>query len=184
MTCIVAVSTGSAIHMGGDSAGVDSALAIQIRQEPKVFAKGKFLIGGSGSFRMLNLLRYKFDPPPHDPDDQDDHEYMVSEFVERVRFVFQEHGYASKEDNVESMDGEFLVGYRGNIYVVCEDFQVGVISDGYAACGSGTEIALGSLFSTVGQPPRKRLAVALEAAERFNAGVRGPFTYVSSKTTQ
>ena len=40
--------------------------------------------------------------------------------------------------------------------------------------------ALGALFATQGQDdPRERVLTALRAAERFNAGVRGPFHVLS-----
>ncbi|MEO3924086.1 hypothetical protein ABGB07_09550 [Micromonosporaceae bacterium B7E4] len=43
--------------------------------------------------------------------------------------------------------------------------------------GCGSEIALGALFATArtSMSPKRRVTVALEAAERFSAGVRGPF---------
>jgi hypothetical protein len=37
------------------------------------------------------------------------------------------------------------------------------------------------MYATIGQPPRYRIRVALEAAERFNPGVRGPFMILSVK---
>lgn len=53
---------------------------------------------------------------------------------------------------------------------------------GYAAVGCGQELALGALFATeqTSLRPQERLEVALEAAERFSAGVRAPFAYMSS----
>jgi hypothetical protein len=38
-------------------------------------------------------------------------------------------------------------------------------------------VAVGALFATAGlsMAPRERVTLALRAAERFNAGVRGPF---------
>lgn len=57
------------------------------------------------------------------------------------------------------------------------DYQVGQAVDGYAAVGSGDSIALGALYATagMGMKPRRRVKLALRAAERFSAGVRAPF---------
>lgn len=43
------------------------------------------------------------------------------------------------------------------------------------AVGCGDQIARGALYGTQMQPPKERIRIALEAAERFSAGVRGPF---------
>ena len=55
--------------------------------------------------------------------------------------------------------------------------MVAEAADGYAAVGCGDRLALGALFATAGTglKPRRRVLRALAAAERFSAGVRGPF---------
>ena len=118
-------------------------------------------------------LRYSLEPPRRHPDD-DIHQYMVVDFIDAVRECLKAGGYASKKDDVESA-GTFLVGYQGHLFEIESDYQVGIPEDGYAAVGSGQDIALGALFATQGQEPRSRVLTALRSAERFNAGVRGPF---------
>jgi hypothetical protein len=73
---------------------------------------------------------------------------------------------------------------NGQLFAVYDDYQVGRAADGFAAVGCGDEIALGALYATAGTglKPRKRVLVALNAAERFNAGVRGPFVCLSTRT--
>ncbi len=130
-------------------------------------------MGFTTSFRMGQLLRYSLKPPRRHPDD-DINQYMVVDFVNAVRGCLKAGGYASKEDEGESA-GTFLVGYQGRLFKIESDYQVGIPEDGYAAVGSGQDIARGSLFATQGQEPRSRVLTALRSAERFNAGVRGPF---------
>lgn len=57
---------------------------------------------------------------------------------------------------------------------------------GYAAVGCGEEIARGALFATRAAKlrPEKRAVVALEAAERFSAGVRGPFKVLATERSK
>ena len=148
-------------------------MSLTVRADEKVFQNGEFLMGFTTSFRMGQLLRYSLKPPRRHPDD-DIHQYMVVDFVNAVRGCLKAGGYASKEDEVES-GGTFLVGYAGHLFTVDSDYQVGIPEDGYAAVGSGQDIARGSLFATQGQEPRSRVLTALRSAERFNAGVRGPF---------
>jgi hypothetical protein len=51
--------------------------------------------------------------------------------------------------------------------------------------GVGDEIALGALFATAQSrmAPQRRVETALRAAERFSAGVRGPFVCLSQPPT-
>ena len=173
MTCIVGLVHEGTVFIGGDSAGV-AGLSLVVRADEKVFRNGDFLMGFTTSFRMGQLLRYNLYPPRRHPDD-DIHQYMVVDFVNAVRGCLKAGGYASKEDEVES-GGTFLVGYAGHLFTVNSDYQVGIPEDGFAAVGSGQDIALGALFATQGQAtPRDRVLTALRSAERFNAGVRGPF---------
>jgi ATP-dependent protease HslVU (ClpYQ) peptidase subunit len=55
------------------------------------------------------------------------------------------------------------------------DYQIARPGDEFAAVGCGEDIALGAMYATRHLPPAKRIEMALEAAERFSAGVRGPF---------
>ena len=172
MTCIVGLVHHEVVYIGGDSAGV-ARLRLTVRADEKVFRNSDFLMGFTTSFRMGQLLRYSLKPPRRHPDD-DIHQYMVVDFINAIRECLKAGGCASKEDEVES-GGTFLVGYAGHLFTVDSDYQVGIPEDGYAAVGSGQDIALGALFATQGQAPRQRVLTALRSAERFNAGVRGPF---------
>ena len=173
MTCIVGVVDNGSVVMGGDSAGV-AGLSLTVRADPKVFVNGPFLIGYTSSFRMGQLLRFRFVPPPHHPADRDDFAFMATDFVDAVRECFKHYGYAKAENGQES-GGSFLVGYRGNLYQVASDYQVGLPVDPYAAVGCGDDIALGALYATIGQSAEHRVRTALAAAQRFSAGVREPF---------
>lgn len=64
------------------------------------------------------------------------------------------------------------------------DFHIGHPLAGIAAIGCGSDIALGALYALGNKgTPRSRLGTALKAAEAFSAGVRGPFSFVTSRRT-
>lgn len=174
MTCIVGLEHNGRVYIGGDSAGV-SDYDLTVRADEKVFRSGPFVMGFCGSFRMGQLLRYRLEAPklPKDPDDLD--RWMVCEFVDAVRECLAAGDHLKKKAGHES-EGEFLVGVRGRLFTVQADFQVARSSHTYDAVGCGANLALGSLFTSEGVSPRKRVQVALYAAEQFSAGVRGPFT--------
>lgn len=179
MTAIAAIRTRTNVVMGGDSAGV-AGLSLSVRKDSKVFRVGPYLIGYTSSFRMGQLLRYgcKTDSledlrPVGDP-----LAFMVQKFVPRVRDILKAGAYTEIENSRES-GGAFLVAWGRWVFGMHSDFQVEQPGDSYTACGCGFDLALGSLYSTEGDP-RGRIELALKAAERHSAGVRGPFTILET----
>lgn len=178
MTCIAGLIDGGKVYIGGDSAASDEVATI-VRQDEKVFHVGPYLIGVCDSFRVAQLLRYSFDPPRFDGGDL--FRFMVVGFINGVRKLLADGGVAKIDSNVEE-GGDFLVGFQGRLFHVGSDFQVGESADGYDACGSGTVAALASLYSTGKLSPKRRLIVALEAAEKLHSGeVRRPFRILSTR---
>ncbi len=185
MTCIVGIVHEGEIFMGGDSAGV-GGLSIVSRIDEKVFRSGPYLIGYTSSFRMGQLLRYHLKVAKRDPD-VSAMEHMVTAFIPAVRHCFLEGGYTWKSEDM-TYGGEFLVGYDGHLFHIESDFQVGEARNGYDACGCGSDIALGAIHAIRGSSysagkihPAGQVEMALSAAQEFSAGVRGPWTVVSSK---
>ena len=177
MTCIVGfVDKNNDIYIGGDSAGV-SRMDIRIRSDAKVFERNDMLFGYTSSFRMGQLLRFKLNIPPQ-PNHTGDYEYVCTLFIDEVRKCLKENGYTTVKDNEEKI-GEFIIGYRDNLYHVESDLQVGMVADSYDACGCGENYALGSLATNKDINAREIVLKALEVAEKFSAGVRRPFVVVT-----
>lgn len=179
MTCIVAVEHDGKVYMGGDSAG-SNGYSIAIMTEPKVFRRGKFLIGYTTSFRMGQLLQHTLKPPALTAEWADNIPgFMVAKFIPAVRKCLSDGGYLKKSDEVIK-GGTFLVGFKGELYVVESDMQVGRVADGYYAVGSGSDLALGSMYTSGHfgnrRPPKARLLDALHSAAHHACGVAGPFT--------
>ena len=184
MTCIVGLVDKSNIYLGGDSAGINAFnLSISIRNDVKVFINGPFIMGFTTSFRMGQLLQYKFDPPKQTAA-QDDMKYMVTDFIDSVRQCFAYNGFGSMSDKADNVGGNFLVGYNGTLYNIDSDFQVGIPKCGYDSVGCGSDLALGSMYSTVGKKPEDRITKALEAASQFSAGVAPPFLILKLPKTK
>jgi len=182
MTAIVGLTDGKTVWIGGDSAGC-SGSDLSVRADPKVFRNGEFVFGFTSSFRMGQLLRYKFTPPKH-RQDQDIFEYMATAFVDGIRQCLKDGGFAKKENETES-GGTFLIGYCGRLFAVEGDYQVMECADQYDAVGCGANIARGALFASADSAisPEVRVLLALRAAERHTASVRGPFRVETTPTT-
>jgi hypothetical protein len=179
MTCIAGIARGGTVWIGGDSAAVNPDWHLRVGAEPKVFRSGAFVVGYTSSFRMGQLLAHALCPPER-PAGRDLMTYMVTDFVDTVRDCLKDGGFARAENGVESA-GEFLVGIEGRLFCVETDYHVGESSDGLAACGCGEQAALGVLHA-LGErmAPERRIERALKIAERLSAGVRGPFTILST----
>lgn len=174
MTCIVGWIEKNRVTVGGDSAGARGS-HITIRADEKVFTKGEMIFGFTSSFRMGQLIRYVL-KIPEQSQKMEDYEYMCSVFTDALIKCLQDKGFATVDDNVVK-GGEFLVGYKGALYHIESDFQVGKSAKNYDACGCGERYALGALAATkyLKLEPTERIKRALEVATEFSSGVRPPF---------
>ena len=83
MTCVVGLIGERKVLMGADSAGV-SGLDLRTRADPKVFQLGGLLCGFTTSFRMGQLLRWKWQIPAR-PEKQALDEYLATTMVDSIR---------------------------------------------------------------------------------------------------
>jgi len=174
VTCIVGLVDQGHVFIGADSAGI-AGYDLVVRADSKAFQNGPFLMGFTTSFRMGQLLRYAFKPPPCEGDVFC---YLATTFIDAVRECLSKGRYAVKKDEQES-GGQFLVGFRGCLYAIDSDYQIEQSLAPYAAIGCGAPYALGALYATSGDA-KTRILTALSAAEYHNAGVRRPFTIMSN----
>ncbi len=177
MTCIVGLVEKGVVWMGGDSAA-SGGLSIETRADQKVFVNGPMVFGFTSSFRMGQLLEHALHVPEQLPS-RTDMAYLVTDFVDAVRALYRERGFMGR-DAERDAGGTFLLGYRGALYTVCDDFQVARTLYPYAAVGCGAELALGAMYVTASQKrdPAARIKGALAAAAEFSAAVRAPFHVV------
>jgi len=167
MTAIVGVTQGTRVYMGSDSA-ISSDEYIGRSANPKIFKKKGLLIGGAGSSRCWTLIKNNLFPRVRQKKELAI-DYIESAVVSGIRKVVKENG--------GPMEGyTFLVGYRGKLFEVMDDWGVCEYIENYAAIGSGYLPCLGSLYTTAHwKDPVKRIRVALEASAKFVPSVEGPF---------
>ena len=178
MTCIAAIKTEDRIYLGSDKQstlwGMPSNLA-----GAKIFEKGGFLFGITGTVRFLDLLQHSLTIPKHDPD-IDIHVYMVTTFANAIRGCLRDAGALTKKDEVETTPGYAIIVYQGRLFTLYADCAVSEYDRPYAAIGSGGEIAFGSLCTTEDYdiPQKERLQLALESAVRHNIYCCAPFDFL------
>ena len=177
-TCIVGLECNGKVFIGGDSAGVNESLDKMVRVDEKVFIAGDMIFGFTDSYRMGQLLRYVFIPPSQSVG-QTDFEYLCGPWTDALIECLKNKGYATIENN-NIHGGNFLLGYHSKLYQVQEDFQIGKRVESYDACGCAFNYAIGAMalledYLDTDMTPEEKITKALEIAERFSAGVSGPF---------
>lgn len=181
MTCTIGFTDKSAgvSWLGGDSLS-SNGYTKNPELSPKVFRNESFknvLIGGTTTFRHLDLLRYTetlFDEADVLKHTEIDHRFMVTKFIPKVISLFKDGVVAEDEKN---RGGNFIVATPSRVFEVQNDYSVLEPEDGMCAVGCGWDVAMGSLVTTAGMdlPPQDRIILALKAAERCCCGVQRPF---------
>lgn len=180
MTCIAALVDKGTVYMGADSMGTSDDDAYDAVFPKKIFRIDDMLIGVAGSLRIIQLLQYAWDIP--DRGNLPANAYMVA-VAESIRHLLSDVEASSTVDGTRRVyEGMVMIGYEGKIYRIFSDFAVTQTKQDYATIGSGGQVASGSLFSTKGMEPKKRIQLALNAAAQHISSVRGPFTIEKLET--
>ncbi len=184
MSCVVGYVEDGKIYMGADSACINAEnLDIRTRTDPKVFVRENFIFGYVGSYRVGQVLRCSFFIPPI-PEGMSDFDYLCSLFIPRLISSLKENDcFQYKNEGEFCFEGEIMIGYNKEIYIIGSDLQVISESEKYSSIGCGENYAIGALYILEKMfpltPPEEKVKYALEVAEYYNAGVRRPFILCS-----
>lgn len=177
MTCIVAVTDGTSVHMAGDLMGSDG-FTKKVYKKSKVFIKDDFIIGYTSSFRMGQLLEYSWLPPLRSTDQTDD-EYIYQNVVDSFIQLFKDNDYGCKKD-CELETGEFLFGYKGRLFY--HQGNHSLLENHSFAIGAGCYHAEGALqilthYGSLGSYERM-LGMCIGVASQFVMDVSEDYTYL------
>ena len=162
------------VYIGGDSALSADEFTFNMKGH-KVFKIGEMLIGCAGSARASQLIEHHLELPII-IGSMTDKQFMVQVFVDTLCQLNKTFGANYEKQTVNYTLGEMLVGYRGKLYAVFSDYQVADFADGFAAIGSGSQVAIGVLAALSGtDQPKNILKKALKIASRYNVYTRPPF---------
>lgn len=185
MTIVVALIDSSGIvHMGSDSSASDNE-HIEVCNVEKIFKNNGFLMGVSGSYRILNILRYSFAPLTYISYDWNSAmEYMVVSFIPNLMHTLKKNKALMKEfTSTNNMEASILVGFLGHLFNIDSDFQVrNTPTEKFYAIGSGSCIAKGSLYTSYFNNEDYLVSIenALYASGQYSKSVKGPYYYLSS----
>lgn len=187
MSCVAAIiDKDKTIWMGCDS--LCSGTYNITLTSPKIVTKRSddgmlWMFGVCGSLRIFDILDSMGSPPPI-PKKQDLQRYIRSCLIPEFQKALRNAAIIQKKDGMETMNSTtILLGVSGRLFIINENLAVIEQVEKYAAVGSSTGLALGSLHTTekLKWNPKKRLTIALEAAGCFDGSVRGPFHILKIK---
>lgn len=186
MTCILGLEYNNKVYMGCDSMAASNK-DMYVTSLKKVFVRDEMIFGYTSSFRFGQLLQYSLDIPTDNyyKDGSDPFYYLVNSFIPALRDCLATNGYTRIDNNVEE-GGTMLLGYKGKLYSIYDDFQVNRSEYGFNSVGCGSSYALGAmdnyLFEGNGATwlqIDQIIESCLTTAAKFSNGVCAPF-YVRS----
>ena len=192
MTCAVGfIENDGTLLMGADSAlSGGSSLDLLGVDNSKVFRKKAgneeclVAVAGNGGFLQVIEHRLVFPALPDSRENDAMMRWVTVDVLDVLRTVVKANGAMITKDGVDSTSGRFMLGVRSRLYEVGESLYVKAIADTFAAIGSGYQEALGVFFAIqklkVECDAETAIRTALEAAERWNPNVRGPFRIIRS----
>lgn len=140
MTCIIAFHHNDRVVLAGDKIAV-SGCQKTISQQPKVFHNGDFMIGYTSSFRMGQILKFKWQPPKIKKG-QTAENYLHTDTIDSIRKVFEDNWFLDKTKNGW---GTFIICYENKIFQISDDLGVIENVEHIESCGCGRELARGAL---------------------------------------
>ena len=172
MTCIAAIIKDGKAYMAGDRAVVDESQ--QMKSDiPKIWKSGDYLFGYCGTLEG-QIIQNNFVPPK--PEGNID-KFMRGKFLEEIKKFYDKWGMPADKDS----DLTLLICVKGRMYEH-ESINLTMISydTNFAAIGSGSAYAMGSLHATQNyKDPKRRLTSALDAAILYSPHCLYPIDFLS-----
>jgi hypothetical protein len=153
MTVIVGYTDGKTYSVGGDSGAFEESGLYQTTADAKVWRAGDWLLGGSGSFRIIETAKKSGLGDP---------------------FALRDH---LKESNAIG-DWSLLVVGRKFLFEIDQEFGVLRVKDNYAAIGVANTVAIGALavLSMNKCDSLNAVKTALNVTARHHVNAVPPFT--------
>jgi len=167
VTCIVGIVDNDTIYMGGDRAASDDSSIVSMKN-PKVCIRDEWIYGYAGTIGIGQLINYIDLPSP-----EGDIEKLIRlDICESLKTMIDIYAR-----DIENEDTGFLIGAKGRLF----EFNVGdwgVLEVKESSIGSGSQIAFGSLYTSIDNNPIDRIGAALGAAITYSPSCQGPIDII------
>jgi len=183
MTIILAETDGSTVLFGADSAWSHED-EIYTLDMPKIFARGAYLFGVCGTYRLTQILRFQAELP-EPPRTADLEPFLVQELVPAIHRAVVEDGQSRGGPAVLDSKTGLLLGCQGQLWTINHRW-VALREAPFAAIGSGRLRAYGALNALHASgvaPAARRLEHALAATAAYTSSVRPPWQFLQSEAS-
>lgn len=136
MTCIVGIEYHGKVALGGDIQGTGWNNKV-VHTQPKVFNKNGVLFGYTTSYRFGQIIEHLLQDPVVPDRDDEVYRWLISTLIPGMDTILDKNGWEK--------GGCALIGVRGQLWQLQEDFSVLRSVKGYASVGSGNEYATASV---------------------------------------
>lgn len=181
MTCVVGVVENGVVWMGADSFSGNGYYCSR-SSLPKVFLREGVLLGTAGDWRGSALLRSL--EVPALPEGMLVETFLAGPFVAAMREHFRAHGFLQEVNSQQQTeDMQVLIGIKGRLFALWQQFQLTESQEGYEVIGSGMYVAAGALYVArqVRLPAREQIEISLMAASAHTPYVRPPFVMMNEQ---
>lgn len=176
LTAIVGIIENDKVWMGADTQHTRGDTSLKDRT-PKIFQKGPFTVGATGSARGVQLIYYAVDINEMitDGDEKEAVFYLANELQKINKLM----NHCKVEDGMEVSGVQLLVGIRSRLFCIEPNYYVHEIPS-HIAIGSSLSYSEGVL-DYINEydndlSPEEKINRCLELTSGFDNGVSGPFS--------
>ena len=189
MSLVIAIKENNRIYLGCDSQVTSGGTRTTLQNQNnykvwKVNGTDHCIMASVGNFRDACVVRTMFDLVT----DYDvykkrvNFDFVVNSVVPEIIERLKEAHYIADSGVFMGMDSSWLFAYEDKLFEIASDGSVLEIED-FVAIGSGKKEAIGSLLSTNGQEPEKRIITAIKAGAASDIYVDYPIIITDTKKT-
>ena len=190
MSVVVAIKEEGRIYIGADSQVTKGGTRTTLKNPNnykvwKVKDVDNCLMAHVGNVRDGNVVRLMRDVIDEYDEfhNRVDYEFVVKYLVsDIIKTLKNAHFIKSNDEYIDFIDSSFLFAYQDKLFMINSDLSVLEIED-YVAIGSGAQEAIGSLLSTEGQNPKKRIVKAIKSSAASDIYVDYPIILTDTKDT-
>lgn len=144
----------------------------------------KYIFGGCGSIRAMQVIQHWTDWPEFRDYHRDDIEkFVIKEIIPSLRDALSENGALESSKKIETFGAGLIMAWEDNLIAIDEDFSITIPVSGRWAMGSGGSEAFGSLGEE-GPWTKNDVIKAAKNATKTAIGVGGDIYYITSKSLE
>ena len=169
MTSIVGIAHEGVVYIGGER-GISDDTTILSMSRPKIGVRGDWIYGYAGDLGIGQLLEVIDLPIVEDNDDP----YLLI----LNELIYTLHERIDKFIKTDDPQADFLIGCKGRLFEL-DTSAWGIAEVQETSIGSGSQIAFGSLYTSIDKDPIERIGLALGAAITYSTTCQGPIDILS-----